>query len=154
MYLCVFPLGKATCQGWDFVSYCVSKNCWIFVFGFCVYQSTDNDWLLYLPLSQHSAISAIAFWQISYLISLLVHCVWPGFDHILPYFYPIYFAILLTHRSLRDDSHCRVKYRQDWDRYCSLVPYRIVPYVFWHWAVIYFSPLLTAMFNYPVQCYI
>ena len=53
-----------------------------------------------------------------------------GFQALLPFFYPVYFAVLLVHRSLRDDGHCRHKYGKDWDTYCALVPYRIVPYVF------------------------
>lgn len=32
-----------------------------------------------------------------------------GFDHIIPYFYPIYFAILLIHRDRRDEHMCYQK---------------------------------------------
>ena len=46
---------------------------------------------------------------------------------VLPYFYAAYFAILLIHRELRDEESCRKKYGRDYDRYCELVPYRIVP---------------------------
>ena len=54
-----------------------------------------------------------------------------GFNHILPYFYPIYFLILLIHRERRDDAQCRQKYGACWDRYCERVRYRIIPYVYW-----------------------
>ncbi|MCB9682791.1 MAG: DUF1295 domain-containing protein, partial [Alphaproteobacteria bacterium] len=50
-----------------------------------------------------------------------------GFGSALPWFYPIYFAILLVHRERRDDALCRAKYGADWDRYCAQVRWRIVP---------------------------
>lgn len=57
-------------------------------------------------------------------------CLPCGFSHIIPYFYVIYFAILLVHRDLRDEDHCRLKYGSDWDEYCKKVPYRFIPYLF------------------------
>ena len=53
-----------------------------------------------------------------------------GFNHILPYFYVIYFTLLLVHREARDERQCRKKYGVAWDRYCQRVPYRILPYVY------------------------
>ena len=53
-----------------------------------------------------------------------------GFAHPLVYFYPLYFTVLLVHRQMRDDEKCRHKYGRDWDKYCALVPYRIIPYVY------------------------
>lgn len=57
-------------------------------------------------------------------------CLPCGFDHIVPYFYAIYFACLLIHREMRDEHACRLKYGRDWDKYCSLVRWRIIPYVY------------------------
>lgn len=57
-------------------------------------------------------------------------CLPCGFKHVLPYFYVIYFTILLVHRERRDNDMCRAKYGDDWDRYCKQVPWRIVPYVY------------------------
>ncbi|TIB72323.1 hypothetical protein E3Q23_03440 [Wallemia mellicola] len=51
-----------------------------------------------------------------------------GFLTPLVYFYPVYFLILLIHRSIRDDAHCREKYGDDWERYLEKVPYCIFPY--------------------------
>jgi len=48
----------------------------------------------------------------------------------IPYFYPIYFAILLIHRERRDNLLCAEKYGADWDRYCELVKWRIIPGVY------------------------
>ena len=33
-----------------------------------------------------------------------------GYFTPLTYFYPIYFSILLIHRAIRDDAHCREKW--------------------------------------------
>ena len=52
-----------------------------------------------------------------------------GFDTPITYFYLFYFIILLVHRQRRDDEACRHKYGKDWDKYCELVPWRIIPYV-------------------------
>jgi protein-S-isoprenylcysteine O-methyltransferase Ste14 len=53
-----------------------------------------------------------------------------GFSSILPYWYPIYFLILLIHRERRDAAECKRKYGASWDRYCERVKYRIIPYVY------------------------
>ncbi|XP_073904977.1 delta(14)-sterol reductase LBR isoform X2 [Castor canadensis] len=52
------------------------------------------------------------------------------FSHILPYFYVIYFTVLLVHREARDEQHCRRKYGLAWETYCQRVPYRIFPYLY------------------------
>lgn len=54
-------------------------------------------------------------------------CLVCGFDSIVPYFYAIYFAILLVHRSIRDDHMCQEKYGDDWQTYKKIVPYRFIP---------------------------
>lgn len=57
-------------------------------------------------------------------------CGFAAMPSIVPYFYCLYFASLLIHRERRDDMACRKKYGADWDKYCSLVPWRIIPYVY------------------------
>ena len=54
-------------------------------------------------------------------------CLLCGFNSIVPYYYAIYFAILLIHRSIRDDNMCYEKYGNDWLLYKQLVPYRFIP---------------------------
>ncbi len=48
----------------------------------------------------------------------------------IPYFYPIYFALLLIHRERRDNLLCAEKYGADWNRYCELVKWRIIPGIY------------------------
>lgn len=57
-------------------------------------------------------------------------CLVTGFGSIVPYFYVIYFGILLVHRDLRDDHSCKLKYGAAWDQYCKIVPYRMIPYIY------------------------
>ncbi|KAJ3304950.1 hypothetical protein HDV03_002180 [Kappamyces sp. JEL0829] len=54
-------------------------------------------------------------------------CLPCGFSSIIPYFYCIYFAVLLIHRAGRDDEICSHKYGKDWEKYKELVPYRFFP---------------------------
>jgi protein-S-isoprenylcysteine O-methyltransferase Ste14 len=53
-----------------------------------------------------------------------------GWGMLFTYFFMLYFAVLLIHRERRDEEKCRKKYGKDWERYCKIVPYRIVPYVY------------------------
>uniref|UniRef100_A0A8C7JHD4 Delta(14)-sterol reductase TM7SF2 n=1 Tax=Oncorhynchus kisutch TaxID=8019 RepID=A0A8C7JHD4_ONCKI len=69
----------------------------------------------------------------NYLGDLLMALAWSlpcGFNHLLPYFYVVYFTVLLIHREARDERHCRAKYGLAWDSYCRHVPYRIFPYIY------------------------
>ncbi|XP_026978097.1 delta(14)-sterol reductase LBR isoform X1 [Sagmatias obliquidens] len=69
----------------------------------------------------------------NYLGDLIMALAWSlpcGFNHVLPYFYVIYFTILLVHREARDERHCRKKYGLAWEKYCQRVPYRIFPYIY------------------------
>ncbi|XP_037678844.1 delta(14)-sterol reductase LBR [Choloepus didactylus] len=69
----------------------------------------------------------------NYLGDLIMALAWSlpcGFNHILPYFYVIYFTMLLIHREVRDEYHCKKKYGLAWEKYCQRVPYRIFPYIY------------------------
>ncbi|KAL7421779.1 erg24, C-14 sterol reductase [Cryptotrichosporon argae] len=57
-------------------------------------------------------------------------CLPTGFNTPVTYFYVAYFAVLLMHRQMRDDEACRHKYEKDWDKYCQLVPWKIIPYIY------------------------
>jgi len=90
-----------------------------------------------LPTKRGTKLIIDGWWgtsrHINYLgdwIMSLSWCLPCGFNHVIPYFYSIYFAILLIHRAARDDHGCRIKYGKDWDTYCSIVKYQIVPYVY------------------------
>ena len=63
-------------------------------------------------------LAAAFFWSVPAL-----------FTHFAPYFYVCFLAILLVDRAFRDDRRCAKKYGQDWENYCKLVPYKIMPFV-------------------------
>ena len=69
----------------------------------------------------------------NYVGDLIMGLAWSlpcGFTSIIPYFYIIYFTILLIHRQLRDEAQCRKKYGEDWDKYCKIVKWRLIPGIY------------------------
>lgn len=77
------------------------------------------------------------FWKVSrhfhYMPEILGSLCWglPALNTALvgPYFYTVYLTILLVDRAYRDDDRCRKKYGPYWEKYCSEVPYMIVPFI-------------------------
>ncbi|KAH8692829.1 c-14 sterol reductase [Talaromyces proteolyticus] len=53
-----------------------------------------------------------------------------GWGSIFTYFYVLYFGILLIHREGRDEEKCHKKYGKDWEKYKSLVRYKIIPGIY------------------------
>ena len=45
-------------------------------------------------------------------------------------FYSVFLTILLTERAVRDHRKCLLKYGKHWDKYCKLVPWKILPGVY------------------------
>ncbi|KAH6658264.1 C-24(28) sterol reductase [Truncatella angustata] len=52
-----------------------------------------------------------------------------GFKSPLPWFYPVFFCIMILHRTRRDIHKCRNKYGEAWKQYERAVPYLYVPYL-------------------------
>lgn len=91
----------------------------------------------YLQTGHGSKLLLSGFWGFSrhfnYVGDLLMAFSWSLpclFGSALPWFYPIYFAVLLIHRERRDNDFCHKKYGADWERYCERVPWRIVPGIY------------------------
>jgi delta14-sterol reductase len=88
----------------------------------------------YIRTASGSLLLTSGWWGIArhlnYFGDLLMGLAWclpTGFEHPLPYFYIVYFVILLVHRERRDHAMCLQKYGRDWEAYCRKVRWRIVP---------------------------
>lgn len=51
-----------------------------------------------------------------------------GFN-LVPYYYVVYFGVLLVHRESRDEAKCAAKYGETWTEYKRRVPYKFFPYL-------------------------
>lgn len=91
----------------------------------------------FIQTEHGSKLLTSGFWgwsrHFNYVGDILMAISWSlpcMFGSVLPYFYPIYFAILLIHRERRDHKICSRKYGADWERYCEQVRWRIIPGVY------------------------
>ncbi|CAG0919249.1 unnamed protein product [Notodromas monacha] len=77
------------------------------------------------------------FWgtlrHLNYNFEILAAFSWScvGWHHgLAPFYYVVFLTGLLVHRVFRDEEKCRRKYGKYWEKYCSIVRYRMIPYVF------------------------
>ncbi|KAG7354858.1 ergosterol biosynthesis ERG4/ERG24 [Nitzschia inconspicua] len=103
-----------------------------------MFRSNPNDprvaHLTYMPTKRGTRLLTSGWWGMARKINYtgdylmgLTYSLLCGFDSIVPYYYAVYFCILLVHRSIRDDVLCQDKYGKDWDEYKRQVPYRFIP---------------------------
>ncbi|KYO27850.1 delta(14)-sterol reductase TM7SF2 [Alligator mississippiensis] len=90
-----------------------------------------------IPTATGRRLLASGWWGFvrhpNYLGDIIMALAWSlpcGLTHVLPYFYVIYFTMLLIHREARDERQCLRKYGLAWEEYCRQVPYRIFPYLY------------------------
>jgi delta14-sterol reductase/lamin-B receptor len=116
--------------------------------GYCVFRGANGQkdafrrnpddptlsYLTYLQTRRGTKLLTSGWWGMARKINYtgdwimgLTWCLVCGFDSIVPYFYAVYFGVLLVHRSVRDDHQCQQKYGDDWIAYKKLVPCRFVP---------------------------
>ncbi|KAJ7341021.1 hypothetical protein JRQ81_004673 [Phrynocephalus forsythii] len=119
--------------------------------GYCIFRGANsqknsfrrnpNDpkfaYLKVIPTATGKNLLVSGWWGLvrhpNYLGDIIMALAWSlpcGVNHILPYFYVIYFTGLLIHREARDERQCKKKYGLAWEKYCNCVPYRIFPYIY------------------------
>lgn len=91
----------------------------------------------YIQTKQGNRLLVSGFWGLSRhfnyvgdIMMALAWCLPCLLGSPLPYFYVIYFTILLVHRERRDDKKCAAKYGDDWRRYRDRVRWRILPGIY------------------------
>lgn len=95
------------------------------------YRTTDGE-------TRQNLLLVSGYWGLArhfhYVPELTVALAWSlpagTTQWLIPYFYFIFLAILLTDRARRDDLRCEAKYGPAWEEYRKRVPYRIVPGIY------------------------
>jgi protein-S-isoprenylcysteine O-methyltransferase Ste14 len=90
-----------------------------------------------IETSRGTKLLASGFWgwsrHFNYVGDILMALAWGLpclFGSFVPYFYVVYFTILLVHRQRRDDRLCAAKYGEAWEEYRRRVRWRIVPGIY------------------------
>ena len=68
--------------------------------------------------------------KIHYTCDLFFALTWglvTGFSSPFPWFYPLFFAAMISHRAYRDIERCEKKYGEAWQEYKRQVPYLFIP---------------------------
>jgi delta14-sterol reductase len=120
----------------------------LYLFGFYIFRSANGQkdafrrnpnhpsvaHLSYLQTKRGTRLLTSGWWGLARKVNYtgdwimgLTYSLLCGFDSLVPYYYAVYFAVLLIHRSTRDDDLCHQKYGDDWIEYKRQVPYRFIP---------------------------
>ncbi|KAM6278803.1 delta(14)-sterol reductase LBR isoform 1-T1 [Porphyrio hochstetteri] len=142
-----YLVGHPTAISWPMAVAITILNC----IGYYIFRSANSQknsfrrnpadprlaHLKVIPTATGKGLLVTGWWGFvrhpNYLGDIIMALAWSlpcGFNHILPYFYVIYFICLLVHREARDEHHCKQRYGLAWERYCQRVPYRIFPYIY------------------------
>lgn len=120
----------------------------VYALGFYIFRSANGQKDVFRRDPNHPSVAKLSYLQTKRGTRLLTSGWWGrarkvnytgdwimgltyslvcGVDSLVPYYYAVYFAVLLIHRSTRDDEMCHAKYGDDWLEYKRQVPYRFIP---------------------------
>lgn len=109
------------CSGW-----CKSQTFFFLSFIFFVlisyryFMLTDDIYCSVVGLARKIHYVCDFFFAVSWgLIT--------GFDSPFPWFYPVFFTVMIIHRAQRDIRYCRGRYGAAWAEYERRVPYLFIP---------------------------
>ncbi|KAM3432781.1 hypothetical protein NHJ13734_006722 [Beauveria thailandica] len=101
-----------------------------------------GDWMQSLPFSLAAGLAGYVILPSGALAAAdvpgyrmldgteVVQSVAKGWGVIFTTFHALYFAVLLIHREGRDDANCAEKYGADWEKYKSVVRWKILPGIY------------------------
>lgn len=96
------------------------------------YATIHNPTYLTTPSGETVITSGVYGWarKIHYTCDVYFAVTWGlicGFESPFPWFYPVFFTLMIIHRAWRDIRKCRLKYGDTWTEYEKLVPWLFVP---------------------------
>jgi len=91
----------------------------------------------FLTTKQGGKLLTDGWWKYArkphYMADVVMALTWglcTGFGSPVPYWYFLFFSLMITHRTSRDTARCAQKYGADWVEYTKVVPYVLVPGVY------------------------
>lgn len=131
--------------------YCLVSVGLLNLIGYYIYRASNSEknnfrknpndpalaHLKTMPTSSGKRLLISGWWGMcrhpNYLGDLLIslsYALTTGFNHLVPYLGTIFLVLLLLDRERKDSAECRKKYGPDWDKYCNIVKYRIIPGIY------------------------
>lgn len=96
------------------------------------YATLKDPRYLTTPSGDTIIISGVYAWarKIHYTCDVYFAVTWGlicGLESPFPWFYPVFFTVMIVHRAWRDITRCRIKYGETWLEYEKRVPWLFIP---------------------------